>query len=305
MKQITIGRGEVTGSEIALGCMRMNALSAKDAAAVVQGALEAGVNYFDHADVYGGGKSEEVFAQAIGMNASVRAKIILQSKCGIGKGQYDFSREHILEAVQGILKRLKAEYLDVLLLHRPDTLMEPQEVAEAFEVLHRNGQVRSFGVSNFNPLQIELLRRAVPYRLVIDQLQLSLTETGMIDSGINVNTHFDGSVDRDGSILEYCRLNDITIQAWSPLLHGWFEGPFLGSEKFPALNAAIDVVAKAHAVPAVAVAIAWILRHPARIQPVVGSMNPGRIRDICKASGVQLTRKEWYDLYTAGGKKLP
>ncbi len=305
MKQITIGRGEVTGSEIALGCMRMSALAPKDAAALVHAALDAGVTYFDHADVYGGGKSEEVFAQAIGMSASVRATIILQSKCGIGKGQYDFSKQHILEAVQGILKRLSTEYLDVLLLHRPDTLMEPHEVAEAFELLHRSGQVRSFGVSNFNPMQIELLRRAVPYRLVIDQLQLSLTETGMIDSGINVNTHFDGSVDRDGSILEYCRLNAITIQAWSPLLHGWFQGPFLGSEKFAELNAAVDVVAKARGIPPVAVAIAWILRHPARIQPIVGSMNPGRLRDICKASGVELTRKEWYDLYLAGGKKLP
>jgi len=305
MKQITIGKGEVTGSEIALGCMRIDALAPKEAAALVHAALDAGVTYFDHADVYAGGKSEEVFAQAIGMNASVREKIILQSKCGIGKGQYDFSKQHILEAVQGTLKRLQTDYLDVLLLHRPDTLMEPREVAEAFELLHRTGQVRSFGVSNFNPLQIELLRRAVPYRLIVNQLQLSLTETGMIDSGFNVNTHFDGSVDHDGSILEYCRLNEITIQAWSPLLHGWFQGPFLGSEKFSELNAAVDVVAKAHGIPPVAVAIAWILRHPARIQPIVGSMNPARLRDICKASGVELTHKEWYDLYLAGGKKLP
>lgn len=305
MKQITIGRGEVSGSQIALGCMRMSGLAVKDAASVVHAAMEAGVNYFDHADVYGGGTSEEVFAQAIGMSPTVRAGIVLQSKCGIGKGMYDFSRDHILSAVQGTLKRLRTEYLDVLLLHRPDTLMEPHEVAEAFAALHRSGQVRHFGVSNFNPMQIELLSRAVPYRLIIDQLQLSLTETGMIDSGINVNTHFDGSVDRDGSILEYCRLKEITIQAWSPLLHGWFEGPFLGSDKFPALNAAIDSVAKAHGIPAVAVAIAWILRHPARIQPVVGTMNPGRLGDVCKASGVELTRKEWYDLYLAGEKKLP
>ncbi len=305
MKQISIGRGEVTASEIGLGCMRMHGLAAKDASAVVQTALDAGVSFFDHADVYGEGRSEEAFAQAIGMNATVRGRIVLQSKCGIRKGRYDFSREHILEAARGSLRRLRTDYLDILLLHRPDTLMEPEEVAGAFETLHRAGSVRYFGVSNFNPMQIELLARYLPHRIIANQLQLSLTETGMIDSGINVNTRFDGSVDRDGSILEYCRLKDITIQAWSPLLHGWFAGPFLGSDRFPELNRKVDEVARARGIPAVAVVIAWILRHPARIQPIVGTMNPGRLGDVCKASGVELSRQEWYELYLAEGRKLP
>ncbi len=305
MRKIRIGRGEVEGSEIALGCMRMGALGAREAAAVVRTALEEGVTFFDHADVYAEGKSEEVFAEAVGMSPAVRDRIVLQSKCGIRTGQYDFSKEHILEAVRGSLKRLRTGYLDVLLLHRPDTLMEPEEVADAFETLHREGAVRHFGVSNFNPLQIELLARAVPFRLIVDQLQLSLTETGMIDSGINVNTRFEGSVDRDGSVLEYCRLNAITIQAWSPLQHGWFEGPLVGSGKHPELNRAIDTVARAHGVPPMAIAIAWILRHPARIQPIVGTMNPPRLRDICRASGTELTRAQWYELYLAGGKRLP
>ncbi len=305
MKKINLGNGVLPASEISLGCMRMAGLTAKDAELVVRTALEVGIDFFDHADIYGGGKSEEVFAKAIGMKASVRETVLLQSKCGIRQGFFDFSKEHILSSVEGILKRLKTDYLDVLLLHRPDTLVEPEEVAEAFSLLHRTGKVRHFGVSNQNPMQIELLQQSVQQKLIANQLQLSITNTGMIDSGINVNMKIDRSLDRDGSILEYCRLKGITIQPWSPFQYGFFEGAFLGDAKFPELNKKIDEMADAKGVTNTAIAIAWLLRHPAKMQPIIGTMNPQRIRDIAKASGVELTRPEWYEIYRAAGNTLP
>jgi len=218
---------------------------------------------------------------------------------------FDFSREHILSAVEGSLSRLKTDYLDLLLLHRPDTLMEPQEIADAFSRLHQSGKVRHFGVSNMNPGQIELLRKYVDQNLVANQLQLSLTNTGMIDSGINVNMQIDRSIDRDGGILEYCRLHDITIQPWSPLQFGFFEGVFLDNDKFPELNRTMRAMAEEKKVANSAIAIAWLLRHPAKMQPIVGTTNPRRVRDIAQASSVEITRKEWYALYLAAGNTLP
>jgi predicted oxidoreductase len=305
MKRIKYANGEFTASEISLGCMRMNALTAAEAAKMINIALEEGIDFFDHADIYGGGKSEEIFAEAVGMNPGIREKFILQSKCGIRDGQFDFSREHILKAVDGILKRLKTEYLDVLLLHRPDTLMEPEEVAEAFANLHRSGKVRYFGVSNQNPMQMELLSKYLNYKLIANQLQFSLTNTGMIDAGLNVNMQNNATINRDGSVLEYCRLKDITIQAWSPFQHGFFAGPFLDNDKFPELNAKINEMVKKYDVPNTAIATAWILRHPAKIQPIVGTMNPKRLKDICKASTIELTRQDWYELYRSAGNGLP
>lgn len=305
MKQVKLGNGALPASEISLGCMRMADLGPQEAERVVQAALEVGIDFFDHADIYGGGRSEEVFAKAVGMKPSVRETLLLQSKCGIRKGFFDFSKEHILSSVEGILKRLKTEYLDVLLLHRPDTLMEPEEVAEAFSLLHRTGKVRHFGVSNQNPMQMALLQQHVRQKLIVNQLQLSVTNTGMIDSGLNVNMKIDRSLDRDGSILEYCRLHGVTIQPWSPFQYGFFEGPFLDNPKFPALNEVIDRMAQIKGVSNTAIAIAWLLRHPARMQPVIGTMNPGRIRDIAKASEVELTRQEWYEIYRAAGNTLP
>jgi predicted oxidoreductase len=305
MKSINLGNGALTASAISLGCMRMAALDAKTAETVVRTSLEEGIDFFDHADIYGGGKSEEVFAKAIGMSPSVRAKILLQSKCGICQGYFDFSKEHILESADGILRRLKTEYLDVLLLHRPDTLMEPEEVAEAFSLLHQAGKVRHFGVSNQNPMQMALLQKHVAQKLIVNQLQLSITNTGMIDSGINVNMKIDRSIDRDGGILEYCRLNDVTIQPWSPFQFGFFEGVFLDNPDFPELNAKIDEIAAKKGVDNTAIAIAWLLRHPAKMQPIIGTMNPRRIRDICKATDVEMTRPEWYEIYRAAGNALP
>ncbi|HDU7514039.1 TPA: aldo/keto reductase family oxidoreductase [Listeria monocytogenes] len=305
MKRITIGNSALTASEISLGCMRMADLSKEDANKVINTALENGIDFFDHADIYGGGKSEEVFADAIDMNATIREKMILQSKCGIRQGFFDFSKGHIIASVEGSLKRLKTDYLDTLLLHRPDTLFEPEEVAAAFTELEKSGKVRHFGVSNQNPGQIELLKKYVDQELIANQLQFSIMHTGMIDTGFNVNMTIDSSLDRDGGILEYSRLNNMTIQAWSPFQYGFFEGVFLDNDKFPELNKVIDKIAADKGVTNSAIAVAWIQRHPASFQTVVGTMNPGRIADIAKASDVTLSREEWYEIYRAAGNQLP
>ena len=305
MKQIHVVGTQLDVSEISLGCMRIHTMPKAEIANLLHTALDEGVTFFDHADVYGGGQSEAKFAEALEMNPRLRETMMIQTKCGIRKGMFDFSKEHILEAVDGSLKRLQTDYLDVLLLHRPDALVEPEEVAEAFTILHDSGKVRHFGVSNQNPMQIELLTKFVRQKIVFNQLQLSITNTGMIDAGINVNMEIDASVDRDGSILDYCRLKDITIQPWSPFQYGFFEGVFLDNEKFPELNAVIDRLAADRGVTNTAIAIAWILRHPARMQPIVGTTNAQRLRDICKASDVTLSRQEWYEVYLAAGNVLP
>ena len=305
MNTIKIARCDLDASEIALGCMRIASLSNQDIATLIHTALDAGITFFDHADVYGGGKSEEKFAEALDMTPRLRDTMILQTKVGIRKGSFDFSKEHILEAVEGSLNRLRTDHLDVLLLHRPDALVEPEEVAEAFTILHDSGKVKYFGVSNQNPMQIELLTKFVKQPLIINQLQLSITNTGMIDAGINVNMKIDSSIVRDGSILDYCRLKEITIQPWSPFQYGFFEGVFLDNDKFPELNAQINTIAASRGVTNTAIAIAWLLRHPARMQPILGTTNPTRVKDASKASDVKLTRQEWYDIYLAAGNKLP
>jgi predicted oxidoreductase len=305
MKQINLGKSGLVSPVISLGCMRINELTEPALDRLIGTALEVGINFFDHADVYGGGACEELFADSLRRLSIAREDVLLQSKCGIRQGMYDFSREHILAAVEGSLGRLKTDYLDVLLLHRPDTLLEPEEVALVFNQLHQSGKVRHFGVSNMNPGQIELLRKFVDQPIVANQLQLSLTNTGMIDSGFNVNMEINRSIDRDGGILEYCRLYDITIQPWSPFQYGFFEGVFLDNDKFPALNQAIDTLAVEKGVTNTTMAIAWLLRHPARMQPIVGTTNAGRLRDIARASEVEMTRQEWYALYLAAGNALP
>lgn len=305
MKQIKIGNGSFSASRIALGCMRMEGLTLAEAERLVQTALECGINFFDHADIYGGGRSEEIFAQAAGMTPSVREKILLQTKCGIRPGRYDFSKEHILNAVDGSLKRLKTDYVDVLLLHRPDTLMEPEEVAEAFDLLYRSGKVKYFGVSNQNPMTMELMSKYLHQKIMINQLQFGLMHTGMIDSSLNTNMTNTAGLDRDGGVLEYCRLKDITIQPWSPFQYGFFEGVFIDNEKFPEVNAKLEELAKEKGVSKSALATAWILRHPARMQPIVGTTNANRLKEICRADEVTLSREEWYELYCAAGNKLP
>lgn len=305
MQTIKLGSSDLDVPVVAVGCMRIDSLDKASAERFVGASLDEGANFFDHADVYGGGTCEEIFADALGMSSSVRERVVLQSKCGIRQGTFDFSREHILASVEGSLKRLKTDYLDVLLLHRPDALVEPEEVAEAFDELERSGKVRHFGVSNQHPRQIELLKAYVRHPLVANQLQLSITNAAMISSGVNVNMENDAAVNRDGYILDYCRLNKITIQPWSPFQYGFFEGVFLDNDKFPELNTKIDEVAERHGVSNTTIAIAWLLRHPAKMQPVTGTMNVERLRDCCKASEVDLSREEWYDVYRAAGNVLP
>lgn len=304
MRTIPLGKTGLNVPAVALGCMRLSALDERGADAYVKTALDFGANFFDHADIYGGGVCEEIFGRAV--QGIARDKLLIQSKCGIVPGQrYDFSKEHILRSVEASLKRLQTDYLDVLLLHRPDALMEPEEVAEAFCQLQAAGKVRFFGVSNQNPMQMALLQKYLPMPLCADQIQLSLAFCGAIAQGMHVNIECDSAVVRDGSVLDYCRLNDITIQPWSPFQHGMFGGPFLGSADYRKLNAAIDKVAEGYGVSNTTIALAWLLRHPARFQPVVGTMNLTRLADCLRAADIVLTRQEWYDLYLAAGNDLP
>jgi len=308
MKYINIANTELKASNIIMGNMRINQLSVHEAEKLIRTAMDEGINFFDHADIYGKGTCEELFSEAIQMSPSIREKMLIQSKCGIRPehGSFDFSKEHITHSVDGILDRLKTDYLDILLLHRPDPLMEPEEVAEAFVELYTSGKVKYFGVSNFNPAQIELLQKYVPYKLVVNQLQFSIAHTPMIDSGIALNMKIDQTVNRDSSILEYCRLHDITIQAWSPFQHGFFEGVFLGDlERFPELNKIIERIAEKYRVTNTAIAVAWITRHPANIQVVVGTTKTERMKDSCKGSDIPLTRQEWYEIYRAAGNIVP
>lgn len=306
MRTIKLGKSDLQVPVMAVGCMRINRLDKKEAERYIQTALDLGANFFDHADVYGNGTCEEIFSHAIHMNAAVREKILLQSKCGIRPGvAFDFSKAHILEAVDGTLKRLKTDYLDVLLLHRPDALVEPEEVAEAFDILFDNGKVRNFGVSNQNPMQMQLLQRFIKQPIVANQLQLSITNAKMISQGLHVNMLDDPSVNRDGSVLDFCRLNDITIQPWSPFQYGFFEGVFLDNDKFPELNAKTNEIAAKYDVTNTTIAIAWLLRHPAKMQPVTGTMNVERLKDCARAADIRLTREEWYEIYLSAGNKLP
>lgn len=304
MKKISVG-GLLEGTEVSLGCMRMNALSINEAESLLKLSMSEGITFFDHADIYGQGASEEIFGTAVKNVGIKREDMILQTKCGIRKGFFDFSKDHIINSVEKSLKRLQTDYVDTLLLHRPDTLVEPEEVAEAFNILHKDGKVKYFGVSNQNPYQIELLQKYVGQKLIINQLQFGIMHTGMIDAGINVNMTNDVSIVRDGSILDYCRLKDITIQAWSPYQYGFFDGVFLDNEKFPELNKVIDKIAKEKGVSNITIATAWILRHPAKIQVIVGTMNETRLKEVAKASNVVLTREEWYEIYIASGHELP
>ena len=306
MRTVNLGTSGLKVPCIAVGCMRINKLEPAEAEHFVHAAIDQGAYFFDHADIYGNGDCESVFAKAIHMNSTVREKVLLQSKCGIRRGvAFDFSKDHILKSVDGSLKRLNTEYLDVLLLHRPDALVEPEEVAEAFDVLQSNGKVRHFGVSNQNPMQIKLLKRYVRQPIVANQLQLSITNATMISQGQHVNMQDDFAVNRDGSVLDYCRLHDITIQPWSPFQYGMFEGVFLGNEKFPVLNRKIDEIAAKYSVSNTTITMAWLLRHPAGMQPVTGTMNVQRLKDCVKAAGIRLTREEWYEIYLAAGNTLP
>ena len=306
MKTIPLGATGLSVPAIAVGSMRITGLSEKELDAHLLYCMAEGLNYFDHADIYGGGKCEEVFAASVKRTGLRREDMFLQSKCGIRPGMYDFSREHILSSVEGILKRLNTDYLDMLVLHRPDALMEPEEVAEAFDLLEASGKVRHFGVSNHRPSQIQLLKTCVRQNICVDQLQFSLPASGMISAGLEVNMTTPGGADHDGAVLDYCRLNNITIQAWSPFQYGFFQGPFVGNrEQYPELNQLLDELSEAYAATPTAIAAAWIFRHPAKIQLVAGTTSQSRFAQILRGSEITLSRKDWYRLYLASGHILP
>lgn len=303
MYTIEFGRSGLRVPTIAVGCMRINKMSEKQVAEFIDTSLEYGANFFDHADIYGGGKSEEIFGKA--MHKSMRANMIIQTKCGIRKGSYDFSYDHIVDSVDGSLKRLNTDYIDVLLLHRPDALVEPDEVARAFSYLKESGKVRHFGVSNHNPYQVQLLQNALDMPICANQLQFGIMHTPMIDSGINANMYNEAGVVRDGGVLDFCRLNKITIQPWSPMQYGFFDGCFIDNDKFPELNRTLEEIGDKYAASKTTMAFAWILRHAAKMQPITGTTNLTRLTDCFKASDIRITHDEWYKIYRAAGNKLP
>ena len=303
MYTINLGKSGLKVPTVAVGCMRISNMNDYEISEFINTSLSYGANFFDHADIYGEGKSEEVFGKAI--SNSIRDNIIIQTKCGIRKGFYDFSYDHIVNSVDGSLKRLGTEYIDVLLLHRPDALMEPEEIARAFSYLKESGKVRNFGVSNQNPYQIQLLQKTLDMPLCANQLQFGIGHTSMVDAGINVNINNVSAVNRDGGVLDFCRLENITIQPWSPMQYGFFEGCFIDNAKFPELNNVLEKIGNKYNVSKTTLAISWILRHPAKMQPVTGTTNTTRLADCLKASEIQITREEWYEIYRAMGNSLP
>ena len=308
MRYITLGQDDKELSEIVLGMMRIKDKSIKEVEELVETALSVGINAFDLADIYGRGRCEELLGLVLKNRPDLREEMWIQSKCGIRIEEFtyfDFSKDYIIKSVDGILQRLKIDHLDSLLLHRPDALMESDQVAEAFDLLYKQGKVRNFGVSNQNPMMMELLKKDVKQPLAVNQLQLSAAFTPGFESGFHVNMEDSQAAMRDGSIFEYCKLHDVVIQAWSVLQFGYFKGNFVGNEKFQALNQVLDRLAIKYGVTSSTIAISWILRYPAKMQAVVGTTNPKHLREVSQAGNFSLTRKEWYEIYLAAGNNLP
>ena len=308
MRYITLGQDDKELSEIVLGMMRIKDKSVREVEELVETALSVGINAFDLADIYGIGRCEELLGLVLKNRPDLREKMWIQSKCGIRIEEFtyfDFSKDYIIKSVDGILQRLKIDHLDSLLLHRPDALMESDQVAEAFDLLYKQGKVRDFGVSNQNPMMMELLKKDVKQPLAVNQLQLSAAFTPGFESGFHVNMEDSQAAIRDGSIFEYCKLHDVVIQAWSVLQFGYFKGNFVGNEKFQALNQVLDRLAIKYGVTSSTIAISWILRYPAKMQAVVGTTNPKHLREVSQAANFSLTRKEWYEIYLAAGNNLP
>lgn len=308
MRYIKFGERQKEVSEVVLGLMRISEMTVDQVEELIESALAVGINAFDIADCYGHGKCEQILGEVLKCRPDLREKMWIQSKCGIRMEEFtyfDFSKEHILEAVDGILERLNVDYIDSLLLHRPDALMEPVEIAEAFDLLKAQGKVIDFGVSNQNPMMMALIKKDVNQPLVANQLQLSAAFTPSFDAGFHVNMKQEAGIVRDSSIFEYCRLHDVVIQAWSVLQFDYFGGVFLGSEKYPELNQVLNRLAEKYHVSPSAVAIAWVLRYPAKMQAVIGTTKKARVAEAARAAEIQLTRKEWYEIYLAAGNDLP
>ncbi len=306
MKQIQLGTTGLEVSQIALGCMRIGAKSQKEVQALVEKALELGINYMDHADIYAWGKnSEEMFGELLKEKPSLRDQMVIQTKCGICSGYYDSSKEHILESVENSLRKMQIEKIDVLLIHRPDALMEPEEMGEAFALLKEQGKVDYFGVSNMNPMQIQLIEKYTGMKMVADQVQFNVVHSGMIDDGLYVNMKEEQAIMRDGSLIEYARIHDITLQAWSVLMASWADGSYIDHPKYAGLNEKLQELADVYGVTRSAVALAWILRHPAGIQAIAGTTSVQHLEELCKGADIRLSREQWYDLYLSVGKQLP
>lgn len=306
MNYMELGKTGLQVSRIALGMMRSSTQDAKSMRALLETAAEVGINFVDHADIYRRlYVSEELYGEVMKDAPELREKFMVQTKCGICRGYYDFSYEHIMESVHTSLKRMNLDHIDVLLLHRPDALMEPEEVAKAFDELQSSGKVKHFGVSNMNPGQIENLKRCVKQKIEVDQVQMSIVHAPLIDAGVYVNMKSDLAAMRDGSLLDYAQCKNMTVQAWSVLQASWEEGSFLNHPNYPELNEVLGRLAEQYGVTKSAIAIAWLLRHPAKIQPIAGTANPQHLRELVKAADITLTRPEWYELYLSAGRKLP
>lgn len=306
MKNVKLGTTGLEVPAIAVGCMRMGNKSVKEMNSFIHFAIDNGTNFFDHANIYGDGKCEELFGDAFSSDNSLKREyVIIQSKCGIRKECYDQSKEHIISSVDGILKRLKTDYIDILLIHRPDALVEPEEVAEAFDELKQKGKVKYFGVSNHKPMQIELLKKYLNVPIVANQMQFSIPVSNMIANGMEVNMTTDGAIDHDGSVLDYCRVNDITMQSWSPLQMAAWKGCFIGAKDYKPLNKVMKELAEKYNVDVSTIATAWILRHPANMQVVTGTANEKHLKAMIDACKIQLSREEWYKLYLSAGHILP
>ena len=309
MRYVSFGNEGEKVSEVMLGLMRIPDMDAQEVADLIRAGLDAGIDSLDNADIYGGGRSEELLGKVFAMSPSLRNAVFLQTKCAIrlegGAVWYDHSKEHILRSAENSLKKMRTDRIDSFLLHRPDALMEPEEIAEAFTLLHDSGKVRYFGVSNYNPVMIDMLKEYLAFPICTDQIQLSAAHTLPFNAGFQFNTPWEGAAMRDGGILEYCRMNEIVIQTWSSLQYGFFEGSILGSDLYPELNKVLDRIAEEKGVTPAAVAVAWILRYPAKMQAVVGTTNPEHLRETAKAADIELTRKEWYEIYVSAGNKLP
>lgn len=313
MEYFTVG--DIKMSRLALGAMRIADKPFGNIERLVATALEIGVNTFDHADIYGGGTAEELYGKVFKLHPDWRAKAVLQTKCGIRNGCYDLGYSHIVQSAESSLKRLNTEQIDILLLHRPDALMRPQQIARAFDELQSSGKVRAFGVSNFSAQQIDFLQSYVNQPLLINQLQLSATHCPAIDFGINVNTSAPEACDRTGGVLEYCRKNGITIQTYGTMqceftdeTGHFYRGAFTASharKKYFALNFVLDGLAQKYNVHKDAIAIAWVLHHPAGMQAIVGTTLDKRIIEYTHCCDVPLTDYEWYKIYEAAGHKLP
>ncbi|MCH5162273.1 MAG: aldo/keto reductase [Clostridiales bacterium] len=305
----------IKASRLSLGCWRIADKPIENIERLVNTALDMGVNHFDHADIYGGGTCEKLYGELIKKSPSLRDRMVLQTKCGIMSGQYNLGYDHIMECVEGSLKRLNTDHVDILLLHRPDTLMRPEQIARAFDRLERDGKVLHFGVSNFSAMQIEYLQSQINQKILINQMQLSPTFCPMIDAGINVNTASPAAVDRDGGLLEYCRMRGITIQTYSTMQCSFidengnlYKGAFTteaARKKYFALNFCLEGLARKYGSTPEAVAIAWVLHHPANMQAIVGTTLDKHMEAFKDCCEVPLTDREWYEIYRSAGHTLP